>query len=119
MSGQQVRQNLIKAVQEEFNKAYPFLRIDFVKVDGGLSPLSIERGAALPEEIQEAAKDILRKDLHLTDDMKVLDLELSLRTLFGTTVQVQRKSGKLWMETKMTRNWTLKQQNDHAREIAG
>jgi hypothetical protein len=31
---------------------------------------------------------------------------------------VFRKSGNLWLETTMTDDWTLQQQNDHGYEIS-
>ena len=37
---------------------------------------------------------------------------------FSLAVQVFRRSGNLWLETTMTDNWTLRQQNEHGREIS-
>jgi hypothetical protein len=50
--------------------------------------------------------------------MTVSELESLLLQLFGLPVQVYRKSGNFWMETRMTRDWTLKQQNEHGKDIA-
>jgi len=45
-------------------------------------------------------------------------LEKSFYDRFDMLVQVSRKSGSIWLETTMTDNWTLKQQNDHGRELS-
>jgi len=119
-----VRQQLIGMVQEEFNRVYPFLKLEFRS--GGQEPLPANeslpwiRGGDVQtdEQVRDAARNILDKDIHLSDNMKVSELETSLRHLFGAPVQMHRKSGNFWMETRMTRDWTLKQQNEHGRDIA-
>jgi len=50
--------------------------------------------------------------------MKVIDLEKMFKNRFNLSAQVFRKSGNLWLETTMTDNWTLLQQNNHGREIS-
>jgi hypothetical protein len=50
--------------------------------------------------------------------MKVKDLEKIFKDQFSLAMQVFRKSGNLWLETTMTDNWTLQQQNEHGREIS-
>jgi len=55
--------------------------------------------------------------LDIKDAMSVLELENALIDEFGLSAQVYRKSGNIWLETTMTDNWTLKQQNDHGREL--
>ena len=135
------RQDLIRGVQEEFNEAYPFLKIEFSKKR---EPLTVEEHAKIeqllsgkersfeitetpaPEEesnreplIRAAAQQMLWDDFGLTDEMKVTELEILLQYQFGLPVQILRKSGHLWMETRMSRGWTLRQQNDHGEDIAG
>lgn len=93
------RQHLIKEVQEEFNRTYPFLKIEFLK-----------KTTTLPNEMAE--------EIEVSDSMKVVELEEQLEGRFGLSVQVYRKSGNLWIETRMTRHWTLGQQNEHGEDIA-
>jgi hypothetical protein len=57
-------------------------------------------------------------ELALNDLMTVGELENSLLENFGLNVQVSRRSGTLWLETTMSDKWTLKQQNDHGRELS-
>jgi hypothetical protein len=114
----EVRQQLIQKVQEEFNRAYPYLKVEFGRTS---HPPAIGMETMLQhtdEQVRESARDILNKDARMSDNLKVSDLETALGHLFGTTTQVYRKSGNFWLETRMTRDWTLKQQNDHGRDIA-
>ena len=50
--------------------------------------------------------------------MKVFELEDSFQTLFGISAQVFRKSAGSWIETSVTDDWTLKQQNDQGKELS-
>jgi hypothetical protein len=51
--------------------------------------------------------------------MTVIELEKTFEEMLGLSVLVYRKSGKLWLETTMTDNWTLAQQNENGRQISG
>jgi hypothetical protein len=56
--------------------------------------------------------------LDINDDTTVTDFENALIDQYGLSAQVFRRSGNLWLETTITDYWTLKQQNDHGREIS-
>jgi hypothetical protein len=106
----------IEDVQADFNRAYPYLRIDFFKKSNG-------KALELKEKINKAALlsiagTIQDGDLNIHDSMTVGELESTFRKRFGAVVQVSRKSGTIWLETTMTDRWTLKQQNDHGRELS-
>lgn len=109
-----VSRPFLREITNEFNRIYPYLRIEFPKHGGEL----LDTGMADDEAIREKARDVLTTDAGLADSMTVSELESVLQTLFALPVQIFRKSGKIWIETKMTRNWTLKQQNDHGRALA-
>ena len=109
----------IHDVQKDFNEAYPYLKIEFFKQGN-------------KKAIQPSAKNILNHSLtiddarrlhnngrlEIKDAMKVGELEYEFKEQYGLNVQVFRKSGNIWLETTMTDDWTLKQQNDHGREIS-
>ncbi len=63
-------------------------------------------------------KDFSEGELEIDGTMTVNMLESKLFEQFGLSVQVSRKSGNLWLETSLTNHWTLKEQNDHGREIS-
>ncbi|HEX2628442.1 MAG TPA: hypothetical protein VHM26_05515 [Chitinophagaceae bacterium] len=103
-------------VQRDFAQAYPFLKIDFYKINGKAKYTTAEK---LDKLVLMRSCNLLREgELIVGDIMTVLELERSFRENFGLYVQVSRKSGTLWLETTMTDNWTLKQQNDHGRELS-
>lgn len=111
----QISQNrTLKETQDEFNSAYPYLRIEFYR--------NTEPGFARRHlnSIMPMTAAGLRQggDLEINDLMTVGQLENAFREKFGLNVQVSRRSGTLWLETTMTNNWTLKQQNDHGRELS-
>jgi len=124
MNPQIARQLLIKEVQNEFSKAYPFLKIDFTRGKGEkrLSSARVVNGHVEPGEQDEAAhekaRELLWVEFGVTDNMKVSELEVLLQYEFGLPAQVLRKSGNMWLETRMTQHWTLRQQNDHGLDMA-
>ena len=104
-------------VQHDFSQEYPFLRIDFFKhVDGKLGSLvkqRLNRTAKL-----SSAGRFREGDVEIYDAMTVGQLENAFREYFGLDMQVSRKSGPVWLETTVTDKWTLKQQNEHGRELS-
>ena len=123
------RQLLIKEVQNEFSGAYPFLKIDFSRGKGERraasnptpdnTAVSRQPQSEEPDEtVNEKAKKLLWDEFGVTDNMKVSELEVLLQYEFSLPAQVLRKSGNLWLETRMTQHWTLRQQNDHGLDMA-
>jgi hypothetical protein len=111
-----VERQFIRIVENEFNRMYPFLKIEFSKnADGKQGAPAIETPD--DEILRSRAKHMLVDELKLSDATKVNELEAALQQVFDNPVQVLRKSGNFWIETRMTRDWTLKQQNDHGREL--
>jgi hypothetical protein len=106
----------IREVENEFNKVYPFLKIEIAKRNGGRADTPGYAGGDI-ELLRSKAANLLQQEVPITDDMKVSELEAALQTVFAAPIQIFRKSGNFWIETKMTRDWTLKQQNDYGREL--
>jgi hypothetical protein len=109
-----VERQFIRMVENEFNRMYPFLKIEFAK-NGEPVPSAYEG----PDDhiLHSRAKDLLLNDLKIGDATTVSELETALQQVLDHPVQVMRKSGNFWIGTRMTRNLTLKQQNDHGREL--
>lgn len=95
----------LSEIQSAFNNLFPFLKIEF---------------ASANRVFQFPMKDDVPEDaeLDILPDMTVAVLESELKSRYGLPAQVYRKSGKLWLETSMTNQWTLKQQNEHGKEIS-
>jgi len=110
---------LISDIQKEFNEAFPFLKIEFFKTRS-FSRSDFMAHQIIPSQrrIGDGQQAITDGDIEVVEEMKVKDLEQIFKDQFSLAMQVFRKSGNLWLETTMTDNWTLQQQNDHGREIS-
>jgi hypothetical protein len=111
--------NKLSLIQQEFNSIFPYLRLEFFKH-------LHEMNAASPK------KDLLRTDLTLkelqksasvatmtiTADMPVGIVEQMFREKFNISAQVFRKSGRSWLETSLTDDWTLERQNEQGKELS-
>jgi hypothetical protein len=109
----------IALIQQQFNTAFPFLKIEFLKNGKTLQRMYPTQQLVNKEATLAAARlTSVQGELLVADTMTVKELEQDFFDSFGLTVQVFRKSGRLWLETTMTDNWTLKQQNQHGKEIS-
>jgi hypothetical protein len=108
----------IFAVQYEFNKMFPYLKLEFF----GKSNKS--GGAPSKKEIHHPSKTLGEsRTLHnagevtITAYMTVGELEQTLRDVYDLSTEVFRKSGKAWLETSATEDWTLERQNKVGAEM--
>ena len=117
MTLQILKGRTVGELQHDFNQAYPFLRVDiFKEINGRSGPIIKQR---LTRNIDLSAAGKLKEGaLELSDYMTVGQLEKMFRDQFGINVQVSRKSGPVWLETTVTDTWTLRQQNEHGRELS-
>ena len=109
----------IFAIQEEFNTIFPYLKLEFFSkphAPGGASPKKlVKHNSATLGECRTIHK---KGDLTIVPDMTVVDLEQNFGNVYGLGVQVFRKSGKSWLETTVTDNWTLAEQNRQGEELS-
>lgn len=104
-------------LQAEFNAIYPYLKIDFYKLVHGKPGLAIRQ--KLPKTaLLYAGENIADDELDIPDTLTVGQLEKSFYDRFHMNIQVARRSGAVWLETTITDGWTLKQQNDHGKELS-
>ena len=111
-------ERLIKEVQQNFNTAFPFLKIEFFK-PGKERKKRQPAANLLPGTITLREAGLIpgrEETMEITGALTVQELENRLFNKFGLTVQVFRKSGNLWLETTMTDLRTLKDQNEHGEE---
>jgi hypothetical protein len=110
----------IRDVQKEFNQEFPYLKLEFyqnkVYQRNNSWPKKIVPSNCRIGDAQEIQKDGYIK---ITPEMKVSELEKILNDQFSLSAHVFRCSGKFWLQTSMTDNWTLAQQNLHGQEISG
>jgi len=109
----------IYAVQEEFQKMFPYLKLEFFakpsKVGGTPSKKEIKHPSKTLGECRAVHTSGL---LTVTPQTLVGELEQDFRDNFDLAVQVFRKSGSAWIETTATDDWTLEHENTTGEEMA-
>ncbi len=109
----------ISDIQQEFNAMFPYLKLEFFKhahrVHQGNPKKDMLNASFTLKQIRN--KHTTGK-IEVKENMKVSDLETEFQTLFGISAQVFRKSAGSWIETSVTDNWTLKEQNDEGKELS-
>jgi hypothetical protein len=109
----------ILAIQKEFTKEFPYLKLEFFskphKVGGSSSKKTMKAGAKTLGECRTIHDS---GTITIVPKMTVADLEQSFRDVYGLAVQVFRKSGKVWLETTVTDNWTLEEQNRQGESLS-
>lgn len=107
----------IAEVQEDFSRAYPFLKLVFFTKPHKAFKGSHAKFLIQDREVKLSSLEKQPKDgvLYLEPEMPVWQVERLLEEEFGLHVQVFRKSGNTWLETSVTDNMSLEQQNSKGR----
>jgi hypothetical protein len=90
----------VKEIQKEFNEVYPFLKIE----------LLAEKGKALIKELNGSLLAFNKNSIDISGNRTVADIEKEFE-LINLRIQIFRRAGTLWIETSLTDDWTLEQQN--------
>lgn len=109
----------ISAIQEEFNSAFPYLKLEFFdaphQFGAPSSKASIRKSS---QTLGECRRIHTNGEFEIDAHMTVSDLEQGFIDVYGLSVQVFRKSGKVWLETTVTDGWTLLEQNKQGEELS-
>lgn len=89
----------VKDIQKEFSELYPFLKIE---ITDKKQPVKLVPGDSFPGECQH---------VNISGNRTVAQLEDDFRNHLNLPIQVFRRAGSLWIETSLTHDWTLDQQN--------
>lgn len=110
----------IKTLQELFNRQYPYLKIEFFKEVHSSFKFSTKSVKVSPDEkigCNNAEGISSGEIIDISKEKTVAALEKDLQDKTGLVAQVFRKSGKVWIETSLTDDWTLGQQNNEGELI--
>ena len=108
----------ISNVQQEFNAMFPYLKLEFFKHAHGVHQGSPKKDMLNSNlTLKQFSKKHIDGTLEIKETMKVSDLENSFQMLFSLSAQVFRKSAGTWIETSVTDDWTLRQQNDEGKDL--
>ncbi|MBL0329519.1 MAG: hypothetical protein IPP64_08920 [Bacteroidetes bacterium] len=109
----------LSEIQTEFNKHFPFLKLEFFEYDPtGKAVFTKEN---LINDTQQALSKI--RHIHtpghisLNGHQKVSTFEQHFRENLGVNIQVFRKSANAWLQTTSTDDWTLAEQNKKGEEM--
>lgn len=113
-------QRKINAVQDDFNKIFPYLKLEFFSKSH--NPGEANSKKYLTPHNKTIGEYRLRKGdtktIVITPEMTVNDLEQRFGNIYGLGVQVFRQSGRVWLETTVTDSWTLREQNRQGEELS-
>lgn len=107
------------AIQEDFSGMFPYLKLEFFSKPhkaGGASPKKLIKEPS--KTIGECRVIHNKGTITITPQMTVEELEQSFGDVYGLSVQVFRKSGKVWLETTVTDSWTLEKQNNQGANLS-
>lgn len=107
----------IDDLQRGFSSKYPYLNLGFYRYTEGRFGSAVRQ--AINKSISLGSLGVKREGvIEISDSLTVRSLEEAFLKPYGLLVQVSRKSGSVWLETKMTDSWTLLQQNTHGRDLS-
>lgn len=96
-------------IQQEFSKLFPYLKLEFYSMRNSLK--NTFNTSFLSKTLNDFRRRSKSDDLNISSDMSVTTLEYNFQANFDLNVHVYRKSGKSWLETSATGEWTLSEQN--------
>ena len=108
----------ISEVKAAFHALLPYMKIEFFHHSHAQG-----EGSPKTDMIQGDVRiiDLVEGHDHGTIEFKdstlVYELEEKLQNYFGLNVQIFRKSGKLWLESTISDNWTLDKVRKEAEEF--
>ena len=109
----------LKNIQVQFSAYYPFLKIEFFKripTDQPLYKAELFSVKELSKYIDGFYDGFVNIDV--SRKRTVSEVEKDFEELLGISAHVFRKSGNVWVETTLTNDWPLEEQNEEGRLIS-
>jgi hypothetical protein len=108
----------IQEIQKSFEKGFRLLKIEFYSQPHTVREKDVGRmmypASYTLQQIGFRSSPVI---IEVHGQMTVKQLEEVIARQTGLYVQVFRKSGKVWLETSATDNWTLAEQNEEAEAL--
>ena len=111
------KESRIDDIKKAFTDCYPFLKIEFYKRQFS-SPGHPEKKEIILSSpaLMQLANLPDKKFIDISSSRTVGEVENAFAVL-GLIAEIFRKSGNVWVETSLTSDWTLQQQNLEGEEI--
>jgi hypothetical protein len=112
------KESSIKSIQKEFSEHYPYLKVEFYK-NHSIGPRLLRAQLLSASECSRKLDGTLNGNLiNINKSRTVAELEKDFERLLGFRVLVFRKTGKMWVETTLTDDWTLEDQNLEGEQLS-
>jgi hypothetical protein len=109
----------LKCIQKQFNTHFPFLKIEFFKKDSVGQPLyktELMPLAELNKKLSGFSEGVATVDID--GKRTVLEVENAFEKILDLSAHIFRKSGNVWVETTLTNDWPLEEQNEEGEQIS-
>jgi hypothetical protein len=105
-------------IQDDFNNAFPYLKIVFITMLNGKILSQEKRYRNGLVKIGNYRKLVSKQRSRISNEQTVADIEIFFRREYNLIIQVLRKSGKAWLETSVTGDWSLLKQNSEGEQLS-
>jgi hypothetical protein len=107
----------VKNVQDQFRAQFPFLKIEFLKTFPNTKAVHKTK-YAMPDDLFKRIPGFINDGrIDIYSKQSIISLENNFKEYFGVSAQIFRRSGDVWIETTLTEEWTLEQQNKIGEQI--
>jgi len=104
----------VEEIEHEFNSAYPFLKISFFTKNQAAGNREVEPSA----ELIEVSGVLKEGDININATDTVKEVEQKFEKQHGLPVHIFRNQKGVWMDTNITDDLTLQEQNTWGRETS-
>jgi hypothetical protein len=109
--------NIIKDIEDGFMLLYPYLKIEFFKIDENTRTMRSSK--IEPDTLLNSLANISENQrINISSNRTVAEVTHEFEHALGTIVKVSRKSGNVWVAISVTEGWTLASQNTEGRNIS-
>ena len=113
------RNRLIDDVQQDFNRHYPFLKIEFYEKPGSIKgSLKFDTWISPSKNDGQVRRNHIEGVLEIKSWYTVGKVEKEFSDKFGLNVQVFREENGGWVQTGKTDKFTLREQQEMTRHAA-
>lgn len=108
----------LKEIKEAFSSKFPHLRIEFYSKSHQEGE-GTDASAIYDDNLRllDIRKEGQMGEVSIHGNLKTASLEKIFSDEFGIHIQVFRKSGNVWLQTTVTDDWTLSEQEKEAAAI--
>jgi hypothetical protein len=112
------KETTVQNIQSQFNDYYPYLKIEFFKNFPKNKPILKAEILNTAETLKDLDSYYEGREIDVDRNRSVKEMTKDFENMFGLSAHVFRKSGNVWVETSLTEDWALGDQNDEGQQIS-